>query len=177
MKINHALFRLRPAQWAGGALLIVAAGAFYVWSASGSPYGILARPDVLDDESARLLGVKDTAGSAALTRRSLDLRPLDASAWCRLAAARARQAGDGDAQVQTLLRRSYQASAIDVDAFAWRSAFIFGHWSQVDPDLRQLAANEVRALDKMWETKPQVDRAAGAVTDPDGRFALKLLRS
>ena len=162
---------------AGGGLLILAGAALYVWSASGSPDAWMARPEILGDESVRLLGNNDTAGSAALTKRSLALRPLDASAWCRLAAARSRQTGPDDLEVQRLIKRSYLASAIDIDAFAWRSAYIFDHWPRIQPELRRAATNEVRVLDRIWETKPQVDRVAATVKDPDGSFALRLMRS
>jgi hypothetical protein len=168
---------LRFGHMAGGGLLILAAAGFYAWGASGSPDGWLARPEILGDESARLLSKNDAAGSAALTRRGLALRPLDAAAWCRLAAARARQPGADDMEVQMLIQRSYLASPIDIDAFAWRSAYIFDRWSQIRPELRRAATNEVRVLDRVWETKPQVGRVAAAVKDPDGRFALSLMRS
>ena len=161
---------------AGLVCLALALVALAAWASSNLPYSPLARPEVLAAESVRLLDAGQARQAASLIRRELDLRPYDASAWCRLAASQLTISRRVDTQVQDLLRRSYAASAIDVEVFAWRSALIFNHWSEVSPGLRQAAVDEVRAMDGIWETKPQVATLAEAVRDPTGSLALAIIR-
>ena len=165
-----------PATAAGIVFLVLALGAFAAWASSNLPYSPLARPEVLAAESVRLLEADEPRQAAEIIRRELDLRPYDASAWCRMAASQLAISRRLDPQVQDLLQRSYAASAIDVEAFAWRSALIFNHWSEVSPHLRKAAVDEVRAMDGIWETRPQVAKLADAVRDPTGNLALAIIR-
>jgi hypothetical protein len=149
--------------------------ALFVATVSGSPDSALAMPDVLATESARLLAADQASDpAAALMEREARLRPYDATVWCRLAAVRFARTGRIDAGVEQLLWRSYAASPIDIDAAAWRGAFVFDHWQQVSPRLRVSASQEVRTFAGIWETESAVARMLAAVRDPAGRFALRL---
>ena len=160
------------------ALVYAALGltALLISISAGSPSSPVARPDVLSAASAQLLAAgREPDRAAALAQRELRLRPYDAAAWCRLADARYQKVGRVDDAVEDLLWRSYAAAPIDVDAFAWRSEFMFDHWPSMTPRLRKRASQEVAAFAGVWETKALVESVFANVEDPSGRLALVLM--
>lgn len=152
-------------------LTAVALGAA-IWS--GSSASPVARPTVLAVDSARLLSAHKSAAAMALIRREASLRPYDATVWCRLASARLQQSGRLDGEVEALLLRSYEAAPIDIDAVVWRSEFVFDHWAEVSPRLRELASREVRTFAGIFTTESVVAQTLANVHDPVGRFALRM---
>ena len=63
---------------------------------------------------------------------------------------------------------------VDAEAFAWRLQFIFDHWQEASPSLRNHAMREARAFHTQWATRPVVENLFTQVRNPTGQFALRL---
>ena len=106
------------------------------------------------------------------TRRTLNSRPGDAAAWCRLAWVAAQQ-GRRPAMLDAL-DRSYTVAPYGPDVTAWRLRFAYGHWTALTPELRRQAAEELEVT-----TRYRPDLVAAAeleISDPAGRLAFVLTR-
>lgn len=153
-------------------LAAVAIGA--LWISQGSLLSPLAGPDTLAAESVRALNEGDPAAAEAAIRRELAWGERRASAWCRLAYTEYRRSGRFDPKVHAALLKSYEVAPFDAESFVWRLRFIFDHWQEAPPALRQRAMAEARAFHTVWETRLAVEAVIGQVRDPTGQFALRL---
>ena len=108
----------------------------------------------------------------AESRRTLEIRPGDASAWCRLAWVAAQQGRRAD--MLDALDRSYAVAPYGPDVTAWRLRFVFDHWPELTPDLRRQASQELAVA--TWDRRGLVDQAEADINDPAGRLAFVLIR-
>lgn len=112
----------------------------------------------------------DLDAAALATRETLADRPLDATAWARLAWI-ADQQGDPAAMLDAL-DRSYVAAPHGPEVTAWRLQFCLDRWSDLTPELRRQARSELIVASR---TRPALVRAVKeSVSDPAGRMALSL---
>lgn len=112
----------------------------------------------------------DLDAAALATRETLADRPLDATAWARLAWI-ADQQGDAAAMLDAL-DRSYVAAPHGPEVTAWRLQFCLDRWSDLTPELRRQARSELMVASR---TRPALVRAVkDSVSDPAGRLAVSL---
>jgi len=112
----------------------------------------------------------DLEAAALATRETLADRPLDATAWARLAWI-ADQQGDAAAMLDAL-DRSYVAALHGPDVTAWRLQFCLNRWGDLTPELRRQARSELLIA---AQTRPALVRTLGeSVSDPAGRMVLSL---
>ncbi|WP_426042670.1 hypothetical protein [Brevundimonas sp. TWP2-3-4b1] len=108
----------------------------------------------------------------AETRRTLNSRPGDAAAWCRLAWVAAEEGRRAD--MLDALDRSYTVAPYGPDVTAWRLRFAYGRWTELTPELRQHASEELAVTVR---TRTDLVNAAEAdISDPAGRLAFVMGR-
>jgi hypothetical protein len=172
---RHHAPAMRPVALAlAGLFGLAAVGAGALWVAQGMAGSPAASPEILAAESVRALGRGDATAAERALRRELDWGERRASAWCRLAFARFSRSGRFDAAVNQALLKSYEVGPFDTEAFAWRLQFVFEHWGQASPALREHAMREARAFHAQWPTRPAVEALIPQVRNPTGQFALRL---
>ncbi|WP_396593034.1 hypothetical protein [Brevundimonas sp. R86498] len=111
--------------------------------------------------------------SAAWSRRTLAVRPGDATAWARLAWVAAEQGNNAD--MVEALDRSFAVAPFGPEITGWRLRFIYERWSLMTPDLRRQALAELAVTVR---TRPRVARAALAeIADPAGRLAFLMVQA
>ena len=112
------------------------------------------------------------AEAEAATRRTLEVRPMDAAAWSRLAWI-AREEGRNPAMLDAL-DRSYAVAPYGPEVTAWRLRFAFQNWPSLTSELRGQALGELAVTAR---DRPGVaDAASPDITDPAGRLAFTLGR-
>lgn len=126
---------------------------------------ILARPSP---------GSADIAQARQETMLSLQQSPSNATAWLRLAYLE--RAPDGRLSPASLnaLDKSYGVAPFGPDNTRWRLGFILDHWSQVTPDLRQSALDELRLTQKIRART--LRGLESEISDSGGRVVLALNR-
>jgi hypothetical protein len=169
----------------GGALLTLVAAVSCV-AAIADPAGPIAaglpiapadelRAQRLLSPGQHLSAAQIRAGKAA-AESALAQGPTRATAWLDLAYAESLQTGALNDRARQALSRSWVFEPLGPDDSEWRVRFVFEHWSELTPDLRDSAAAEVRA---QWPTgmHNSMAKALAEVKDPAGQLAASLLRS
>ena len=146
--------------------------------ASHSPGGLAERADREIDVAVRApQGASRTAALRSAERlilRELSASPAKAEAWARLAYARA-LAGDGlTPQATRALLTSYAAAPYDGELMLWRTALVFGNWSQASLPLRTAAFEEANAFSRFNVQRGALAKIPPLLHDPSGQFALML---
>ena len=169
--------RLAAMATAGGAIVAAAYGAALYLESFAAPEGCClasaGQPNPIQVE--RLLDQADPKGlSASLqdqaARDTLAARPVDASAWLRLAYADALRNRLLTPQGVYAFKTSYTMAAYAGINAAWRVAFALNHWDELDPDTKRQVVAELKALRL---DAPRLDAARvriGRVTNPVGRY-------
>lgn len=115
-----------------------------------------------------------TAARAA-AEHELRLSPNRPDAWLRLAYIDTYQAGGKLTPVSLhALKAAYRLLAYDDQIARWRLPFIFSHWSEADPELRDRALSEMRHLWKRRASRAWLGRLPRETPDAAGRLAATL---
>lgn len=123
-------------------------------------------------EAAAEASPPDLQSVEAATRRTLEIKPGDSSAWCRLAWVAAQQGRRPE--MLDALDRSYAVAPFGPDITAWRLRFIYEQWADMTPDLRRQASAELAVATR---DRPGLVAAAEIdIHDPTGRLAFILTR-
>lgn len=111
-----------------------------------------------------------------LARRStlaaLEQAPGNPSAWARLAYIERLNAGRLTPQALAYLAKSYEAAPLGPDVSAWRLRFLYEHWGQLTPDLRNRTMIELRTLARYRGSAAR--DVVAEIQDPAGRLAAGL---
>lgn len=75
--------------------------------------------------------------SISANRSAIEASPMNAAAWLRMAYIQSAHSGSLDAGSIDAIDRSYSVAPFGPDVTAWRLQFLYGHWSQLPPDLRK----------------------------------------
>lgn len=156
-----------------GAIALVCAGATAL-SASLTTLDIPLASDLTPAREARARLLAETPGgqARALEHNAAVLRtsPLNTDAYLRQAYVQTRSGAPLDAASLDALERSYTVEPFASGSAHWRLAFIFEHWGEVTPSLRQQAARELEAL--ILAKRPFRPKL---INNPSGRLAAILL--
>ncbi|WP_029417190.1 hypothetical protein [Brevundimonas bacteroides] len=115
----------------------------------------------------------ELARARSENRRTLLQKPLDASAWLRLAWIADQESQE--AEMLDALDRSYVAAPHGPEVTEWRLRFAFDRWARLTPELRRQAREELVVAQV---TRPQMTgRVRDLVRDPAGRLAINLTPS
>jgi hypothetical protein len=149
--LGLALPLSQPATWAAAQPRLAAVSeARAVAAASNTP------PDLSAARSRSFEGLSD--------------RPLDSTAWVRLAWIADQEGREAD--MLDALDRSYVAAPHGPEVTEWRLRFGFDRWARLTPELRRQARVELAVAST---TRPQmIERVREAVRDPSGRMAMAL---
>ncbi len=77
-----------------------------------------------------------------------------------------------DRSIQAL-ENSYRLAPIDAAYSHWRLLYVFNHWKDLSPGLRQSAAAEGRMM--VLAGEPVTKALAADITDPTGSLAFRFL--
>lgn len=130
-------------------------------------------PSRIDREAHHLLiaqepGPADIDRVAALTRRSLQKRPLDGAAHLRAAYLSVLASGRLDPDANSAILRSYAVEPLGSELTLWRLGFVLDNWTGASPDVRKAALREMTAVypRRSWD----FDALARTAEDPQGRM-------
>ena len=181
---DHRRPRTKPigaARWIiAGACMVIAAAAFTTrpMVAAHAKGGLADRSNTEVNAAVRApQGASRHAGlrhAERLTLRELSSSPARADAWTRLAYIRAVAGGGLTPQATQALLTSYKVAPYDGDLMLWRTAFVFGAWSQASPPLRDAAFEEANAFGQFNAQRAALAKIPPLIEDPSGRFALML---
>ncbi len=106
-------------------------------------------------------------------RRVFASAPMTASAWLRIPYLQSRTGEPLDAAGLKALDNSYAVAPFGPDVTRWRLRFIFEHWSEMTPTLREQALAELQVL-----LTNRGNRAfdPAEIENPAGRLAATLTR-
>lgn len=156
---------------AGGVAFCGAVAALSVSMAAGLHPA--AEPSRIDRETQHLLAApeasrRDIDRAAALTRRSLQKRPLDGAAHLRAAYLSVLGSGQLGPDANTAILRSYAVEPLGSELTLWRLGFVLDNWTSASPDVRKAALREMTAVypRRSWD----FDALARTAEDPQGRM-------
>lgn len=102
-------------------------------------------------------------------RAAIEASPMNAAAWLRIAYIRSVQASSLDAVAIDAIEKSYSVAPFGPDVTPWRLQFLYGHWSQLSPDLRQEVMAEHVAYGRQIPIRDE------SIADPAGKLAAVLM--
>jgi hypothetical protein len=109
----------------------------------------------------------------ALTHAALKRNPISAEGWARLAMILSEMRGGAlTPEIARALRTSYSAAPFSRGAAVWRIGFCGSHWSDLAPDLRRHAVDELTWLSRIDPSlvREVIDRTG----DPAAKFTFEL---
>ena len=108
-------------------------------------------------------------------RRQIEVSPFDTSAWLRVALLEIKIGGGLTPSAQSAIQMSYERAPVDASVAEWRIPLVFGYWSEVGPEVRKAAVDEVIVLFAPPQNRPTMHRLARKIPSQNGGFAYWLL--
>lgn len=167
-------------------LLLAAASLFscgccVVLLCSFAPFSPLCGPGCLETRLKAMVGANGEVETGkidearTLIRRELRFSPMDIPAWLRQAALESQVAGKLSGPARAALSASYRWAPVDASVARWRLAFMFEHWDQLDPQLRDDAMTELQGLLIQPANIEILRQLEPTIRNPAGRLACRLL--
>ncbi|QTC91485.1 hypothetical protein [Brevundimonas goettingensis] len=109
----------------------------------------------------------DPAEALRANRASLNAAPMAAAGWLRIAWLQTRDGSPLNAEGLDALEKSYTVAPFGPDVTVWRLNFLYEHWNELTPKLREEASHET-VMGLGWRLD------ASKISNPSGRLAASL---
>lgn len=160
---------------------LYAAGLYYEQNLAGPHCCGLTWPTPDPAHAERLMAKDDPKGvNPAVQRRTavdvLAARPMESSAWLRLAYTDCLQHGQLTDEGRRALEISYLVLPYAGPQAAWRLAFVLENWSALSPQSRKDALAEmVTVKADEWSLRLATMKVLAKVRNPGGRMTIALM--